>query len=157
MPTSAFLVRSASSDWVAVDLPQILWATSAILILSSLTLEFARWRIRLQEISSSRLWSLMTILLGMTFVVGQLGAWLQLTSRGVYIPTNPYSSFFYILTGVHGLHLLSGLVVLFYFHFRLRQRRVGFEEISVLASLAATYWHFLAGLWIFLFAVLVFG
>ena len=120
--TSAYLVRSAGSDWGALELPVILWANSAALMVSSLTLETARRKIRRGEIRSSRHWSLGTILLGLAFVAGQLGAWLQLIHQGVYIPTNPYSSFFYVLTGVHGLHLLSGLLVLLFFHFRLRDR-----------------------------------
>ncbi|MGH9742160.1 MAG: cytochrome c oxidase subunit 3, partial [Candidatus Acidiferrum sp.] len=93
--------------------------------------------------------------LGVLFLIGQLVAWRQLVDAGFYLASNQASSFFYIFTGLHGLHLLGGICALLFVSFR------KFERASVSRAVAAEivsyYWHFMDGLWIFLFALLYFG
>ncbi|MFQ5739933.1 MAG: cytochrome c oxidase subunit 3 [Acidobacteriota bacterium] len=154
--TSAYLVRRAGPDWHSIVMPKILWLNTVILLLSSGTLEVAR--IRKSAAAVSSFWLLATTLLGLGFLGGQLVAWRQLMALGVYIPTNPHSSFFYMLTGLHGLHLLSGLAFLIYGLVRAGGggSHLGESEVRVLIGLCATYWHFLAALWLFLFLMLFF-
>ncbi len=157
--SSAYLIRRAAEDWTPVVLPGILWATTALLVLSSVTLELGR------KASAHRAaihWVAATALLGFAFVAGQLFAWRQLAASGVYVPTSPHSSFFYILTGLHALHLAGGVVFVTWVTRRLMRQGRG-EGVVALADrrryvgLCATYWHFLGALWLYLFAVLAAG
>jgi cytochrome c oxidase subunit 3 len=153
---SAFIIlRRTSEVWLTVHLPRILWANTLILLGSSFTLERARSRLSLADSSGfRRLWSLTTVL-GFLFVAGQLVAWRQLVAQGLYISSNQASSFFYIFTGAHAVHLLGGVAALLFVSLR------NFEKsqisTSVAAELASYYWHFMDGLWIFLLALLYLG
>lgn len=154
--TSAYIVRSASPDWRTTPLPVILWASTVILILSSITLEVSRSARKRADSTAAKSWFVTTMVLGFLFLGGQLAAWQQLMARGFYVPTNPHSSFFYVLTGLHGLHLLGGLLLLLYVFRRELMSGEAFSGSSGhdLTVLCATYWHFLAALWIFLFGML---
>src|SRR5882762_3900760 len=111
---SAFIVLRRGSDvWVTVHLPPILLANTLILLVSSFTLEAARRRLSLADPSGFRKLWLLTTSLGILFVAGQLVAWRQLVAEGVYIASNQASSFFYIFTGAHAVHLLGGVGALF--------------------------------------------
>lgn len=154
--TSAFIVRKGlSNDWRATPLPPVLWLNTAILLASSFTIQAARRRLGRKDVPGFRHWWGVTTALGLLFLAGQLVAWRQLVSEGVYLATNPSSSFFYVLTAAHGLHLLGGIVALgaiaFWNWGRARITRATATEM------AATYWHFLDGLWIFLFLLLKLG
>jgi cytochrome c oxidase subunit III len=102
-----------------------------------------------------RRWWTVTIALGLLFVAGQFMVWRQLAAQGVFLATNPSSSFFYVLTGLHGLHLLGGIGALLYVAYR-RWQRSRIPQTTA-ASLAAIYWHFMDGLWVFLLALLYLG
>jgi cytochrome c oxidase subunit 3 len=150
--TSAYLIRRVSADWTPIHLPTILWANTAVLLASSLVLEWARSAsLASRAVAAGRqLW--VTALLGAIFLGGQLAAWRELVSQGVYIPTSPHSSFFYIFTGLHGLHLCGGLILLAWT--ARRATRVEPAAAQRLVRLCTTYWHFLGGLWLFLYLVL---
>ena len=155
--TSAYLVRSAAPDWETTPLPAVLWFNTFGLIASSISLERARSRRRKSILKTFRNWFLVTLLLGFGFLAGQLVAWKQLMDLGIFIPSNPHSSFFYILTGLHGLHLFSGLILLLYVFMRVKPALA--ENFSGpahrdLTGLCATYWHFLTALWLFVFVML---
>jgi cytochrome c oxidase subunit 3 len=153
---SAFIfLRATSKLWVPLRLPWLIWVNTAVLLLSSGVMELARRRLALADIQRFRnLWSAAT-LLGVLFLIGQLAAWRQLIRAGFYVATNQASSFFYIFTGLHGLHLLGGLCALFYVAFRRFERAK--VSRTVAAEVASYYWHFMDGLWIFLLALLYFG
>ena len=111
--SSAYIVRAASSsDWVPLAMPRILLLSTALILISSGTLETARRKLRDGSISSYKSWLLLTVVLGLGFLVSQLLAWRQLVRQGVYVASNPHSSFFYLLTAAHGVHLLGGLAAL---------------------------------------------
>ena len=154
--TSSFLVRKGlGDDWVSFELPRILWFNTAVLVLSSVTIQIAKSELRKgREISFSRWWGITTAL-GLLFLGGQFIAWRALAAQGVFVATNPSSSFFYLLTALHGLHLLGGIVALGYVAVRNWRRSRITKPIA--ASLVSIYWHFMDGLWIFLRALLYLG
>src|SRR3984893_9919560 len=154
--TSSFLVRKGlGDDWVSFTLPRILWANTLVLLASSGAIQFARARLRSGDNEGFRRWWVITTALGVLFLVGQFAAWRQLAAQGVFLVSNPSSSFFYLLTALHGLHLLGGIVGLFYVAYRPWQRSRITQ--STAADLVSIYWHFMDGLWIFLFALLYLG
>jgi len=152
--TSALVVRSGlSDDWVATALPGILWPNTLILLASSFTLEKAR-----RGYAGSgrfQLWWGATTVLGAAFLTGQILAWQQLAADGVYLDTNPSSSFFYVLTATHGLHLLGGLLALVYVSWKI-QRKNSKTSVATIMGVTALYWHFMDGLWIYLIGLLLF-
>ncbi|PYV24206.1 MAG: hypothetical protein DMG27_13500 [Acidobacteria bacterium] len=155
--TSALVVRKGlSNDWVATALPRVLWLNTAVLIASSVTFEFSRRSLAGDPSFSARRfsrWLYVTLALGLAFIAGQLIAWRELASRGVYLATNPSSSFFYLLTGAHGLHLLGGIVALFYVALRARQLALAPAK-RVVVDVTAIYWHFMDALWIYILLLL---
>jgi cytochrome c oxidase subunit III len=153
---SAFIVlRRGSGVWVTVHLPVVVWANTAVLLASSFTLEAARRRLSVADVIGFRKFWMVTTVLGFLFVAGQLVAWRQLVALGVYIASNQASSFFYIFTGAHAVHLLGGVGALVY----VSARKFGEKDISrsMAAEVASYYWHFMDGLWIFLLALLYLG
>jgi len=151
--TSALVVRKgASSDWQHFTLPSILYVNTLVLALSSATLEVSRRRmrrLRIQAASPAR-WLYVTLFLGLAFVSGQYVAWRQLSSEGLYLATNPSSSFFYVLTAGHLLHVLGGLGGLVLVIHRLEKSILRRSTLDV----AARYWHFLGVLWVYLLLLL---
>jgi cytochrome c oxidase subunit 3 len=150
--TSAYLIRRTSADWVRLSPPWILWWNTAALLGSSLTLEAARKRLRDWDLRGLFPWVAATGFLGILFLAGQVAAWRKLAAQGVFLASNPHSSFFYVLTGLHGVHLLGGLA---WFAVVLVQvRRLALTPGEDGLRLFATYWHFLAGLWVYLLFLL---
>jgi len=156
--SSAYIVRSASSnDWTALPMPRILLLSTAIILVSSATLEIARRKVKTALNGPYAKWLFITVLLGIGFVVAQVFAWRQLARQGIFLASNPHSSFFYLLTGAHAVHLLGGLLGLSFLW--LRSRRQLTEPALVAKRKAATdavsiYWHFMDALWIYLFLLL---
>ena len=151
---SAYLVRRAGADWQRVPLPGILWINTIVLLSSSVTLEVARSAERRGQAAALKGWLLITTLLGLAFLGGQLMGWRQLAARGVYLPTSPYSSFFYMLTAVHGAHLLGGILALGYALWRVWRARWTPAQPERVNG-CATYWHFVDGVWVFLYLLML--
>ena len=164
--TSAMFVRQDSStDWQHFQLPHVLYLNTLVLIASSVTLEFSRQRFaaisdaaRHAEVSAKVLlangiyWLYLTAALGLLFVLGQLLAWRNLVSQGLFLATNPSSSFFYLFTALHAVHLLGGMGGLFYV-LRKLVRNGGVAETSGLSAFSI-YWHFMDLLWVYLLLLL---
>ena len=158
--SSAYIVRSASSnDWYPLAMPRVLFLSTALILVSSFTLEIARRNLKAALVGSYSRWLLMTALLGLAFLGSQLIAWRQLAAQGVYLSSNPHSSFFYLLTAAHAVHLLGGLVALLYLIVRTRQV-LGVAALDAkrkaVADAVSLYWHFMDVLWIYLFVLLFF-
>lgn len=152
--TSAMIVRRGiSNDWAAIALPHILYLNTLVLVASSFTLELARRSLAVDRAGHFARWLYVTLVLGLGFVAGQLLAWRELASRGVYVSTNPSSSFFYLLTAAHGLHLLGGIAALGYLAFH-GQELVLKLKGRVAVGVTALYWHFVDGLWLYLLILL---
>jgi cytochrome c oxidase subunit 3 len=152
---SAFLVRKGGPDWVPVQIPWLLWVNTVVLLASSGTLELARKRLAQADVDGFKRFWLVTTILGVIFLVGQVVAWRILVGQGIYLASNPASSFFFIFTGAHGLHLLGGVAGLIYV------ARRNFDKAKVTRTVAAEvtsyYWHFMDGLWLFLLALMYLG
>ncbi len=157
---SSYIVRSASgNDWVPIAMPKVLWLSTSLILLSSVTMEISRRSLKALNDAGYGRWLIVTVVLGLGFLGSQLMAWRQLVRQGVYIASNPHSSFFYLFTAAHGVHLLGGLVALSFLLLRTTRKRDTAEgELRrVGASDAGTvYWHFMDGLWIGLFLLLFF-
>jgi cytochrome c oxidase subunit 3 len=175
---SAFFVRPSAghisaadtfiSDWHPMQAPPILWINTAILLLSTLTMETARRQlfheIDIMEewlglgrpaVRRAAPWLVATIVLGILFLAGQWIAWEQLSRQGFFFSSNPNSHFFYLVTGTHAFHLILGLgVLLFSLVAMFRFRKVEKRQIAV--DCAAWYWHAMGLFWLFLFVLIVF-
>jgi cytochrome c oxidase subunit 3 len=151
---SALIVRKGSSnDWATLIMPRVLWLNTAILIASSCTVVRARRLLASSDLVGFRRWWLATTMLGLLFLVGQLIAWHTLVIDGLYIDSNPSSSFFYVLTAFHGLHLLGGVIGLLYVALWPAKRK---RQMAITEA-AAMYWHFMDGLWVFIFLLFYIG
>ena len=155
--SSAYVVRSASAnDWVPLAMPRVLLLSSALILVSSATLEVARRKLRAGFANGYGQWLLVTVALGFGFLASQLMAWRQLVRQGIFLASNPHSSFFYLLTAMHGLHLLVGLLALTFLLIRSRYAENVAKAGRRLAATEAIgiYWHFMDALWIYLFLLL---
>jgi cytochrome c oxidase subunit III len=152
---SAFVVRKGfpDSDWLALPVPRILWLNTVLLACSSFTLTWSCKYFHADRVSEFRRWWTATILLGIAFLGGQFIAWRQLLSAGVYLASNPSSSFFYVFTAAHGIHLLGGIAGLLGIRFA-RPNRLTVDTATKVVSL---YWHFMDGIWLCLFFLLLLG
>lgn len=155
--TSALVVRQGSAaDWRHLSLPSVLYLNTAVLVASSVTLERARREVRAfmgglgSQTARPTRWLYITLFLGLLFVAGQYVAWLQLRAQGLYLATNPNSSFFYVLTAVHALHVTGGLGGLVRVIHRLNKSILKKSSLDA----TSTYWHFMGGLWIYLLLLL---
>ena len=156
--SSAYIVRSGSTnDWFPLAIPRMMFVSTALILISSVTLEIARRKLRHSLQAAYTKFLVVTGVLGLGFLASQLIAWRELGRQGVYLSSHPHSSFFYLLTGAHGLHLAGGLLGLGFLWLRSRRQ---LEEVSVIAKQQATadavtiYWHFMDALWIYLFLLL---
>ena len=150
-PFSAYVVRRGlGGDWQAIRMPWIVLVNTLVLLASSLTLEKARRKL---GTVAGRAMLRATLLGGAVFVAGQFEAWRMLSARGLYLSTNPHSSFFYVLTGLHACHVLGGMTALGYLEFRAR-RREDLLRVERWLDGTALYWHFMGGLWVYLLVLL---
>jgi len=149
----AYLVRSGNPRfWQPLRIPHILIGSTGVLLLSSLTCEVTRRTLR-------RTFLVATLSLGCVFLGMQVQAWRDLSSEGVFVAGNPHSFFLYLFTGVHGIHVLAGIAMLWYMLLRavfpsLRERNL--SRARERADAAALYWHVMDGLWLGLFLLLWF-
>lgn len=157
--TSAMIIRQASAyDWQHFTLPGVLYFDTAVLLASSFVLELARKAVsgyahgKQALYASGRLYLWLTLALGIVFLGGQYTAWVELRAQGLYLATNPSSSFFYVFTVLHALHLLGGLAGLV-----LAVKRFSTSPPTLKISTLSTvsyYWHFMDVLWIYLLLLL---
>jgi cytochrome c oxidase subunit 3 len=150
---SAYTMRMDMEDWRPLPWPRLLWANTGVLVLSSVSLHRARASAHRNDLEGARSWLLAGGLAAVAFLSGQVLAWTQLVVAGYRMATNPADAFFYLVTAVHGLHVLGGLAALGKTGFKLR-RGAGMGELRLSVELCATYWHFLLAVWIVLFALL---
>ncbi len=154
---SAYIFLSGGAQWQPVRMPKAFILSTGLILISSATIEAARREIHHENSQRYARWLLATLLLGAAFVCSQLVGWKQLVGEGVYLSGNPHSSFFYLFTGAHGIHLLGGMVALSYLALRARKLVFGVSsEKRVTATDAVSlYWHFMDGLWVALFLLLL--
>ncbi len=156
--SSAYIVRSGVTyDWYPIAVPRVMFGSTALLLLGSVSIELARRKLKQGLAGTYSKYLLLTLLLGIGFVVSQLLAWRQLAAQGIFISTHPHSSFFYTLTGTHAVHIIGGLLGLSILWWRSRRRPLdepGMSKRQAAADAVAIYWHFMDALWIYLFLLL---
>lgn len=160
---SAYVVRMGLPDWRSLSLPDLLWVNTGLLAVSSGALHWAMRAARRERAIPTRAGLIASGFLTVLFVLGQLGAWQRLAAAGVFLDTNPSSSFFYLITALHGVHVLGGLVAWGRTTARAWLRtpwanrdRNGSTMSSVRTSveLCTMYWHFLLVVWLAMFALI---
>jgi cytochrome c oxidase subunit 3 len=152
--TSAYIVRQSEGNWLQYELPSALWVTTAILLISSLTMHWALRSVKAGNMQTAKITLGLTLLFGVAFLIGQVRVWQVLVANEVYFVGNPGGSFLYVLTGFHGVHLISGLIYLLVMFIMILRDKINAER-TLPMELSTTYWHFLDGLWLYLFVFLL--
>lgn len=152
--TSAYIVRQAEGNWYIFDLPMVFYLSSVVILLSSVTMHWAVAEAKRDNFAMLRIAMSITAVLGLAFLAMQYYGWVELVGIDVYFVGNPSGSFVYVLTGLHGLHLVSGVIFILWvlnlsFKYKIHSKNL----LSL--DLCATFWHFLDGLWIYLFVFLL--
>ncbi len=147
--------HEAAPDWAPISEPRILWFNSALLVAGSIAMQWARANVLRGRGRAAFETLLVAGLATLAFLGGQFFAWRQLEARGFFSPSNPALAFFFVLTAVHGLHLLGGLFVWARTLVRMRKRNFELIEARFSIELCAIYWHYLLIVWLALFAVLL--
>jgi cytochrome c oxidase subunit III len=156
--TSAYIVRQAEGNWLDFELPTMFWVTTAIILLSSVTMHWAYLSVKKNNMETARVAISITAVLGVAFLVGQYMGWAQLVDAGIHLVGRDASavsgSFLYVISGLHGVHVVSGVifvlvVLVAVFKFKIHSKNLAQMEMC------ATYWHFLDGLWLYLFVFLL--
>jgi cytochrome c oxidase subunit 3 len=151
--TSAYVVKRNQTNWLEFNLPPVFWYSTAVILLSSLTVHLAQKSFKARDMARYRSLITVTACLGIAFVVMQFFGFKYLVDHGVQIigsGSNPAGSFLGVITGVHMLHVLGGVVALaIMFAKAFSKHKKNYSSISI--ELASTYWHFVDALWIYLF------
>jgi cytochrome c oxidase subunit III len=168
LPTLDPRTNALLHDWFPVPLPRLLLVNTVVLLISSVTMELARRqaaRRTLAQFSSVSgvtigakeeiSWLALTVVLGLSFLTGQWMAWRELAAGGFYVGSSPSSSFVYLLTGMHGVHLFGGVVALLAAGVASALRRPA-DSQSIVVDVTGWYWHFMAALWIYILCLLEF-
>ena len=157
---AVFIVRSEYRlFWGHIHIPAVLWMTTGLLLASSALLEIARRRLAHNEQAGFYRLALWATGLGVAFLLGQIAAWLQILHSGVVLAGNPHSWFIFLFTGLHGLHIIAGLVGLTYLLLRTHEPASGPKyqtKTKAVAIGVSIFWHYLDFLWIVLFGLLLF-
>lgn len=152
--TSAYIVRQAEGNWLEYELPSMLYVSSIVIVLSSVFMHWGIISARRNNFFNLKLALSLTTFLGLAFLYTQWESWKQLVEMNVYFVGNPAGSFLYVLTGVHAFHLISGVIFLIIVLISSLRDRVHSKNMDLI-EMSATYWHFLDGLWIYLFVFLL--
>ena len=150
--TSAYVVRAAGANWLQFDLPPVFWASTVVILFSSLTMHLALKSFKAREMQRYRSLITVTALCGVAFAVLQYAGFNFLISHGVQIlgaGSNPSASFLGVIVGLHALHVLGGVIALLVIFIRAYQRKVKNYNITSI-EIVSTYWHFVDILWIYL-------
>jgi cytochrome c oxidase subunit 3 len=148
--TSAYIVKSNQASWEPVQMPKIFFLSTVLIIISSLSIYFAEKRIKQREMAKYRMLITVTAGLGLLFVITQILGFSQLWQQKITFEESVAGSFFYIITGVHALHVLGGLfalIVIFSRAYNSKTKHYSSTPIEVVSI----YWHFVGVLWVYLF------
>ncbi len=151
--TSAYIVKRADSNWLEFKLPPAFWFSTVTILLSSLTIHLAGKSFKARQMKQYKVLMTVTVVLGLLFTILQWIGFQYLQDNGVKLignNSNPAGSFLGVITGVHMLHVLGGVIVLLIMFFRAYNRReINYSSIPL--EVATTYWHFVDAIWIYLF------
>jgi len=152
--TSAYVVKKGAGDWQYIEMPQLFQLTTIIIVLSSVSMHFAYISAKRNNLFNIRLGVVVTAIMAVAFIIGQIQAWGELVDQGAYFVGNPAGSFIYVFTGLHVAHLVGGIIFLIIvlisaFRYQVHSKRLARIEMCT------TYWHFLGGLWMYLYLFLL--
>lgn len=152
--SSAYIVRRAEGNWAFFELPPLFWINTLVILISSATLHWAYLSAKRDNLESVKIATAITTILGLGFMVGQYLAWSELVKNSIHLVGNPSGSFVYIISGLHGAHVLGGVVYLLILLSATQRGKVHSKSLNQI-QMCATYWHFLGGLWLYLFLFLL--
>lgn len=152
--TSAYIVRQAEGNWLFFDLPTTFYYSTLIIGLSSVTMQLGYFAAKRDLTDRVRTLVLATAIMGVVFLVLQVWGWSQLVSNSVYFVGNPSGSFVYVITGVHGLHIVSAVIFVLVVLQSAVKGKTNSKNMAQI-EMCTTYWHFLGGLWVYLFIFLL--
>ncbi|GAB4130221.1 MAG: hypothetical protein OHK0045_20230 [Raineya sp.] len=160
--TSAYIFKQADVRWLTFDLPEVLGYSTAVIVISSVFMQAAYFFSKKDEIAKIKVFLLFTLLLGIVFLMMQWEGWVKLVEMGIYVggvdktgqPVNVAGSFVYVLMGLHAFHLITGIVFLALVTWSAFRYQVHSKSL-VRIEMCTIYWHFLGGLWVYLYFFLV--
>ena len=152
--TSAYIVRRAEGNWVYFELPRLFYYTSVIILLSTVTMQAAYYAAKKDNLGRVKWLVSITAFLGILFLVGQVLAWGELVAMKAHWVGNVSGSFIYVFTGLHGAHLISAIIFLLIVLNSTWKYRIHSKNMAQM-EMCTTYWHFLSGLWLYLFVFLL--
>ena len=153
--TSAYIVRRAEGNWTEFEIPVFFWYSSFILIVSSVFMQLSLMAAKKDEFRKLKGFISIAFILGIIFLIMQYIGWQNLQTQGIYLKGNPSGSFYYIITGLHGFHLITGLIVMLFSFYSSIKMNIHSKNLIRL-EVCTIYWHFLDLLWIYLFVFLLF-
>ncbi|MCU0442312.1 MAG: cytochrome c oxidase subunit 3 [Bacteroidia bacterium] len=148
--TSAYIVRRGEGNWLIFELPSLFMYSTAIIAASSIAMQWAFMAAKKDNLTSLKTGLGITLALGIAFAISQWFAWKQLVANNIHLVGNPSESFVYIISGVHLLHMLGGLVFLLIVLVKTFQYKVHKKNLLTI-NLCTTYWHFLGLVWVYLY------
>lgn len=152
--TSAYIVKRNQANWVTFDLPQIFWYSTAVIVISSITIILAQRALKEKNMPAYRRFLVITTLLGAAFVIMQIFGFTQLWHAGLTLQKNVSFSFLYVIVGLHAIHVFAGVIALLIIFFKAFSTRTKLYS-AVPVELMSTYWHFVDLLWIYLLIFLL--
>ncbi|HEX6226061.1 MAG TPA: cytochrome c oxidase subunit 3 [Chryseolinea sp.] len=152
--SSAYIVRQSDGNWLIFDLPDLFLVTTGIILLSSATMHWAYISVKKDNMEQAKVAVGITTVLGLTFLAGQILAWAELVKNSIHLVGNPSGSFVYIISGLHGLHIIGGIIFLIVVFVSVFEVKIHSKNMLRI-EMCATYWHFLGGLWLYLFVFLL--
>lgn len=153
--TSGYIVRQAEGNWFVFELPSVFYISTIFIVLSSVSMYYAMWAVKRNDLKALRTGLFITLGLGLAFAFTQFAAWSKLVDMGVYFVGNPSGSFLYVISGLHLAHITGGIIYLMVVSVGAIKGKYHSGSYLPL-ELCSTYWHFLDALWIYLFFFLLF-
>lgn len=148
--TSGYIVRRGEGNWLLFDLPSLFSYSTVVIILSSITMQWAYLSAKKDNLKQLKTAILSTLVLGISFSIMQWKAWTQLVESGIHLVGNPSESFIYVISGVHLAHMIGGIVFLLIIILKTFQFKIHKKNLLSI-NLCTTYWHFLGLVWVYLF------
>ena len=152
--TSYYIVKKAEGNWHDFDLPNYFWVNTAVIIISSATMHWAYLSAKKDKFQMLKMTLLICTILGIAFLVGQYYCWTDLYDRGIKLSGNVSGSILFLISGLHWVHLIGGVIFLIVIFFKSLTFSIHSKNLVAL-EMCATYWHFLGGLWVYLFVFLL--
>jgi cytochrome c oxidase subunit 3 len=153
------IATNDAAEWRPFALPVQVWVSTALILASSIAFHLGKTAVDRYDQPGAKRWFIVTTILGAAFISSQILAWFELVSRGLYVKGNPYVGFFYILTGVHAVHVVGGIIALGSILLRVWQPGANSEAAlkrRTMAQVVGWYWHFMGGIWLAIFVLLGF-